>query len=624
MNSVFVPEPAIVKAEMPRYPQNAHKTCADSTDFTELWFLLAYSTGYKSTSRATPLRKSAGITAKSFSYVPCVHVSRRDACQVALSPGDLSVWECQRRKDKQFRGGGAPSLPRYNDLPKCATGGGRCARRRLVVATARGNVIARGCASEYARLSARGPCCPLYNPPAGAYPPVFLCVSAAEAHCHHARTVGGCKTTLDQDNPFKAQSAHRRMRGTHGNRIAELTNLYVTAQPQNTEVKQSLSPRTLYAHARKMALLSSDMRQCKSPVSFLQFTYQPIANIPRHVSDATVKSEEIWASLNSKVLRATIGHRPLVASVIVKRMKPLFILFQSQMRKRRLKLRPRWLRGYLSRLPLRRSGFNARPGYRTFACGNRAGRCFRSSGFLRDLPFPPPFNSGAVPYSPQSPSSTLKTSLRRAIKISSLTRRLKSVHYVFRNSVKNSGAPTNVPLILEYWGGGGAVARALASHHGDPGSIPGGLTPEFSHVGLVVYDAVYQRILRIFSGYSRFPCPSIPAQLHPRVSFHVMSGDDGHVRVPAGKSVTRRVLPRPGSTAHNTICIQQQFGCCLLEKAFSCLTRPLRLQQNRYGSYLIHVQISIAPRCLSWVICDGENTEILTNAYTNKTCSPVD
>ncbi|KAJ8867321.1 hypothetical protein PR048_031122 [Dryococelus australis] len=48
-----------------------------------------------------------------------------------------------------------------------------------------------------------------------------------------------------------------------------------------------------------------------------------------------------------------------------------------------------------------------------------------------------------------------------------------------------------------------------------------------------------------FSGYSRSPHPCIPAPLHPRVTFHVMSGDDGHLRVPAGKSVTRRGLPRP-------------------------------------------------------------------------------
>ncbi|KAJ8877987.1 hypothetical protein PR048_022450 [Dryococelus australis] len=40
-------------------------------------------------------------------------------------------------------------------------------------------------------------------------------------------------------------------------------------------------------------------------------------------------------------------------------------------------------------------------------------------GFSRDLPFPPPLHSGTAPYSPQSPSSALKTSLLRADQISS-------------------------------------------------------------------------------------------------------------------------------------------------------------------------------------------------------------
>ncbi|KAJ8884005.1 hypothetical protein PR048_015862 [Dryococelus australis] len=43
--------------------------------------------------------------------------------------------------------------------------------------------------------------------------------------------------------------------------------------------------------------------------------------------------------------------------------------------------------------------------------------------FLGDLLFVLPFNSGTAPYSPQSPSSALNTSLLRAVKISSLIRR---------------------------------------------------------------------------------------------------------------------------------------------------------------------------------------------------------
>ncbi|KAJ8890029.1 hypothetical protein PR048_009535 [Dryococelus australis] len=78
------------------------------------------------------------------------------------------------------------------------------------------------------------------------------------------------------------------------------------------------------------------------------------------------------------------------------------------------------------RLAPRRTGFNPRPGHRTFESGNRAGRCRWSAGFLGDLLFPPPLHSGAAPYSFQSPSSALKTSLLRAAQISSLTHVMKT------------------------------------------------------------------------------------------------------------------------------------------------------------------------------------------------------
>ncbi|KAJ8888258.1 hypothetical protein PR048_007745 [Dryococelus australis] len=55
---------------------------------------------------------------------------------------------------------------------------------------------------------------------------------------------------------------------------------------------------------------------------------------------------------------------------------------------------------------------------------------------------------------------------------------------------------------------GGVVVRPLASHLGEPSSIPGWVAPEFLHVRIVPYDA------RVFSGISRFPRPFIPALLH--------------------------------------------------------------------------------------------------------------
>ncbi|KAJ8888462.1 hypothetical protein PR048_007952 [Dryococelus australis] len=58
---------------------------------------------------------------------------------------------------------------------------------------------------------------------------------------------------------------------------------------------------------------------------------------------------------------------------------------------------------------------------RVTPCGNCTGRCRWLAGFLGDLPDSPPFHSGAALYSPQSPSSALKTSMLRAVQISSLT-----------------------------------------------------------------------------------------------------------------------------------------------------------------------------------------------------------
>ncbi|KAJ8874882.1 hypothetical protein PR048_022772 [Dryococelus australis] len=51
----------------------------------------------------------------------------------------------------------------------------------------------------------------------------------------------------------------------------------------------------------------------------------------------------------------------------------------------------------------------------------------------------------------------------------------------------------------------------LASHQGEPGSIPGRVTPEFSYMGIVPVDATGGRV---FSGISRFPRPFNPVPLH--------------------------------------------------------------------------------------------------------------
>ncbi|KAJ8870201.1 hypothetical protein PR048_029217 [Dryococelus australis] len=65
------------------------------------------------------------------------------------------------------------------------------------------------------------------------------------------------------------------------------------------------------------------------------------------------------------------------------------------------------------------------------------------------------------------------------------------------------------------WGRGGVAVRLLASRLGKPGSIPGGVAPRFSHVGIVPDDGAGWRV---FSRISRFPRPFIPALLHTHLA----------------------------------------------------------------------------------------------------------
>ncbi|KAJ8879830.1 hypothetical protein PR048_020447 [Dryococelus australis] len=111
----------------------------------------------------------------------------------------------------------------------------------------------------------------------------------------------------------------------------------------------------------------------------------------------------------------------------------------------------------------------------------------------------------------------------------------------------------------------GSLARALASHHGDQGSIPGGFTPGSSQGEIVLDDAAYRRV---FSGYSRFPV--LAFQRRSILGLHAMSGDDGHLWVPAGKPVTRRVLSHPGFTPRSIDAAGTCRGYCVQTHHYAC------------------------------------------------------
>ncbi|KAJ8888865.1 hypothetical protein PR048_008359 [Dryococelus australis] len=80
----------------------------------------------------------------------------------------------------------------------------------------------------------------------------------------------------------------------------------------------------------------------------------------------------------------------------------------------------------------------------------------------------------------------------------------RTIHNVHARSLSRAfkSAQFTVNNLCLWWGSGGTVARVLTSHQGHSVSIPGGFTPRFSHVGIVLGDAACRRV---FSGYSSFP-----------------------------------------------------------------------------------------------------------------------
>ncbi|KAJ8877975.1 hypothetical protein PR048_022438 [Dryococelus australis] len=217
-----------------------------------------------------------------------------------------------------------------------------------------------------------------------------------------------------------------------------------------------------------------------------------------------------------------------------------------------------------ARLPPRLTKFNPRPGhFRIFTCENRARRCRWSAGFLWDLPSSPPhFHSGATRFSPQSPSSVLMTSLREsviAIWPRAANGERRSVHRgaskkrfggervwerlqwtrvqrkaryptsgvrlsmgalgMFHNILDRKDWSTDSCRLL-HGARGGLAARLLASHQGEPCSIPGRITPGFSHGGIVSDDATGLALRRcsILTSFHPFGSQDLVVKSHPNLS----------------------------------------------------------------------------------------------------------
>ncbi|KAJ8866214.1 hypothetical protein PR048_032057 [Dryococelus australis] len=99
---------------------------------------------------------------------------------------------------------------------------------------------------------------------------------------------------------------------------------------------------------------------------------------------------------------------------------------------------------------------------------------------------------------------------------------LADLSFPFKAGIRSHRSP-NLTHILKYWrskricrrGRGGVVARLLATHPGELGSIPDVIAPGCLQVGIVPDDAA---VRRVFPGVSRFPHPCIPALLHTHLA----------------------------------------------------------------------------------------------------------
>ncbi|KAJ8871333.1 hypothetical protein PR048_027650 [Dryococelus australis] len=129
--------------------------------------------------------------------------------------------------------------------------------------------------------------------------------------------------------------------------------------------------------------------------------HPPISGIVRHDSHMLKSGSDPAGDLTpfASVGGEQANHWPTAAPPIPKKLEIEYcMLTKYATKKQALQRKCRWGRGgVVVRLSTSHLGG---PGS-IFACGNRAGRCRWSAGFLRDIPFLPPLHSGAASYSPR-------------------------------------------------------------------------------------------------------------------------------------------------------------------------------------------------------------------------------
>ncbi|KAJ8897349.1 hypothetical protein PR048_002695 [Dryococelus australis] len=145
--------------------------------------------------------------------------------------------------------------------------------------------------------------------------------------------------------------------------------------------------------------------------------------------------------------------------------------------------------------------------------------------------FPPPIHSGAAPYTPQSPSSALKTSLLRAAEISSLFTRQCSGHQ--RNSAYAEMTTNVTPFSV---GRSGAAASAEIS--------PVGIVPDdvadragFSQGSAISFALAFRRC-SMFAEVRPHRVSSTPLSSEPQTQRTVSEPDERPIFMACGTSAT--------------------------------------------------------------------------------------
>ncbi|KAJ8881157.1 hypothetical protein PR048_017630 [Dryococelus australis] len=420
------------------------------------------------------------------------------------------------------------------------------------------------CLSERRYNTGRQPACKHRLLVAPHDPLPFLVFKTLCEHACHMRYHRGAPSTFPDRNPMNnyriTKSPYRSVcfeqlphtkgkRAEHPSIVAQ-AHLPISARTRTNHERTALSTAQLHTKTRFQNALSQTATEINYP------SHRCVSNVV--------------ASGSADTIARVCSRSPRLARIDI--------------RDHNSPLEPRWCSGQTTRLPPRRTGFNSRRGgSRIFACGNRAGQCRWSTGFLGDLPFLPTLHSGSAPYSPHftligcqgdilfrstktvetrplalllgtqeqrqmmhqlhsfPPGTDLQVGRDKSLEIIPSPPFCSKNTYEHRNQPAARTSSSSRTRKRNAGTGQGHVVTPLANQRlethlpADVDMVSSlstrryGFNPRpsdsgFSHVGIVPNDAVGQRV---FSVISRFPRPFIPVLLHTHLNNPYRLSPDG-------------------------------------------------------------------------------------------------